>query len=409
MSFRDFWRDSQPKIAEFDNAIATSDRQGVKGGIYDDRHKLVATMDRQAQNQNFALNADFEADFVDESVIFGGMSIPHFGHLMLEGFSRLWYLLENPQDERKIIYMSDRTWSESAKHTVYSFFELLNVDKSRVLIVEKPTKFAHISVPEISFGAWSFYTKGYQKLCERFMQNANTLLCGKKSYEKIYLSHTKWNKNQPFHRFLNEDIYEKFFAQKGFKVLYPEEFSVSEMVYYVSNATQIATTMGSLSHYGLFARRGTRFMVITSEANARSLSNGFAALTPQCVIHQMKELDWFIIDANLNFLPSFDLYSGWGAVNFYFTQDFIDFANDYLGGFDPKFDYQKDPLDYIKAWVRVCADPKHYEKILSNLTPFDFLNKASEVLLGETLDVAKYQKPLTGDKGADLGKKGYRR
>ena len=396
VSFQDFRHDESLKVGEFDGAIATNNFQDIKGGIYDGKTlEMVATMDRAPQKQNHTLNSDFELEFIDESVIFGGMTWAHFGHFILEGLSRLWYLVKNPTDTRKIIYICDEAEIfKFKKQIIYDFFKMLGVDEYRLMFIEKPIKFAHISIPSVLFKADEiYYIKEYPLVYCACAKGANFIHNDKKCFDKIYISHTKWT-----HRtemcFLNEDIYEKFFTQKGFKVLYPEEFSVSEMVYYVSNATQIATTMGTTAHYALFARRGTRFIVLTREANARHYSKDFTTLTTQCILHQAMKLDWFIIDANLNFLPSFDQGNGWGVVNYHFTEDFIDFANDYLDGFDPQFEYQKNPLDYVRAWVHMCANPDNYNIIIAALTPFDFLNKASEVLLGKSLNKEHFIKDI---------------
>lgn len=396
MSFQNFRLDGKLEVGEFDDAIATNNLPNIQGGIYDGKtFKLVATMDRAPQEQNYTLNSDFETKFIDESVIFGGMTWPHFGHFILEGLSRLWYIVKNPMDTRKIIYIcGEAEIFKFKKQIIYDFFKMLGVDENRLIIIEKPMKFAHISVPNVLFKTDEMYFyKEYPLVYRAFANGANSIHNGKKYFDKIYISHTKWTHRSEM-CFLNEDIYEKFFIQKGFKILYPEEFSVSEMAYYVSNATHIATTMGTTSHYALFARRGTRFIVLTREANARHYSKDFTTLTSQCILHQAMELDWFIIDANLNFLPSFDQGNGFGVVNYYFTQDFMDFANDHLDGFNPQFDYQKDPLEYVRAWVRMCANPSNYDIIIATLTPFDFLNKASEVLLGESLNKESFIKDI---------------
>lgn len=41
----------------------------------------------------------------DESVIFGGGIYNHFGHFLLDGLSRLWYLIKNPNDMRKFAFV----------------------------------------------------------------------------------------------------------------------------------------------------------------------------------------------------------------------------------------------------------------------------------------------------------------
>ena len=381
---RDYFSDRKLKVQEFDDIVAVPDST-MKGGIYSIKtHKMLATMDRESQNQAFCIDESLVANAinVDESVIFGGHSYTHFGHLMLEGLSRLWYIAQNPTDTRKIIYIACGEWGEktATKEKLYEFFTLLNVDKSRVLIIEKPVKFTHISIPEVSYRVWESYTKEYPQLYRHLAQGANALCKGELSFDKIYLSHSKWG-HRAEQCFLNEQIYENFFKNCGYEIIYPEEHSVTKIAYLMNNAKEVATTMGSTAHLALFCKEKTRFIVLTRECNSSP------ALTSQCLINQAMNLDWFIINANLNLLPSFDQNTGWGVVNFAFTDDFRAFVGEhFVGDFKSELSQTTDTLAFLKAWVQFYSKPEYFKRILANYTAFDFVNKLSQVLFGTTLD-----------------------
>lgn len=199
------------EIQELDFGIAMPYGE-QKGGIYDSQSlKLVATMDREGQRQEFYIDKNTNISQSDESVIFGGQSYTAFGHLLLEGLSRLWFIIANPQDKRKIIYIKCGDWGEKigTKAKLYEFFQLLGVDQNRIIIIEKPTQFKHITIPEISYFCFRGYTKEYPLIYRHFAMGANRLCDREQSFDKIYLSHSKWG-HRPEQHFLNEQIYEDF-------------------------------------------------------------------------------------------------------------------------------------------------------------------------------------------------------
>lgn len=379
---KNYFSDRTLKVVELENGIAMPFGK-EKGGIYDSKSlKLVATMDRENQKQDSRIKNHANLTKSDESVIFGGESYTDFGHLLLEGLSRLWYIIANPQDTRKIIFIADGEWGEKTltKEQYLDFMKLLGVESDRVIIIEKPTQFRQITIPQVSYFAYSGYTKEYPQVYRRFAQGANNLCNGKQTFDKIYLSHAKWG-HRPEQIFLNEQIYEDFFKNRGFEIIYPEEFSVIDIAYLMNNAKEIATTMGSTAHLGLFCKAGTRFIILTRECNTQP------ALIPQCLINQAMNLDWFIVNANHNYLPSFHQGTGWGVVNFAWTNDFKAFCADYFGDyFKSEFTQKCDEMEYFKAFAKFYSNPEYFERILSNLTPFDFVNKISEVFFGITLD-----------------------
>ena len=387
---KNYLQDKRLTTKELDFGIAIPNGK-QKGGIYDSNSlKLVATMDRENQKQNIYLDKNYKiTNKSDESVIFGGQSYTAFGHLLLEGLSRLWYIIANPRDKRKIIYIKCGDWGEKigTQTKLYEFFQLLGVDKNRIVIIEKPTKFKHITIPEVSIYCWRsllygnyIYTKEYPLIYNYFAQKANELYIEGQKFDKIYLSHSKWEHRAEQH-FLNENIYEEFFKNRGYEIIYPEEYSVTQIAYLMNNAKEVATTMGSSSHLALFCKENTRFIILTRDCNTQP------PLMPQCLINQAMKLDWFIINANNNYLPSFDQNTGWGVVNFVFTNDFKEFCKDYFGDdFSDEFLQQVDDLAYFKAWTQFYSNPKYYKMFLANLTPFDFVNKMSEVFFGVTLD-----------------------
>ncbi len=377
-----YFSDRELVVQEVDFGIVIPNKK-ANGGIYDSQNlKLVSTLLARTDKQEVDMDRTLKLEHSGESVIFGGRYCPDFGHLLLEELSRLWYIAKNPQDTRKIIFTDNGSFNKKTivKERFFEFLRLLNIELDRIIIIDNPTKFAHITIPEASYFLWQNYTKEYPQIYRHFAAGANQMCVKQQTFDKIYLSHAKWG-HRAEQCFLNEQIYEEFFRNRGYEIIYPEECSVTKIAYLMNNAKEVATTMGSTAHLALFCKKNTRFIILTRECNTTP------ALIPQCLINQAMKLDWFIINANHNYLPSFDQGTGWGVVNFAFTDDFKEFCKDYFKeDFEKEFLQKSDDLAYFRAWTAFYSKPEYFKCILSNLTAFDFINKMSEVFFKVTLD-----------------------
>lgn len=161
------------------------------------------------------------------------------------------------------------------------------------------------------------------------------------------------------------------------------------MAFLMDNAKEVVADMGSVAHYALFCRAQTRFIVLVREIDW--------VVIAQCLIHQAFELDFYLINAAQNYLPSFCNDAGIGVVNFIFTDDFRDFARDYFGrDLSANFTHENDILAYLKAWTKFYSNEEHF-KTIKNLNAFDFVNKLSEVLFHKTLDKNFFVKNETSE------------
>lgn len=93
----------------------------------------------------------------------------------------------------------------------------------------------------------------------------------------------------------NEQYFEAFFASKGYEIIYPETLSLVEQIQLVSNAEEVASSLGTLSHWALFCRPGTKFTMLTRVDET-------GGLFVQSLINEMRKIDWYIVDVSINFL-----------------------------------------------------------------------------------------------------------
>ena len=390
---KDYKSNRKLAIEEIKNGIILPARYygkpagSYEGGVCSADFKYIAGVERDSRTSKafpryYGMGKSYEVDgqeivCSDENVIFGGGLIGHFGHFMLESLpGRLWYILEHPEDKRKVAFVMIIQQCE----WFYQFFELLGIEKDRIIMINEPTQFANITVPEECVHSWYNFTDEYKEVYCKIVQKANELCDGKKIYPKIYLGHRKWNRGSEC---VGEENFEVFFEHIGYKVIEPQDYTVSEQIYMISNADEIVTTMGSLAHFELFAKDNAKFIMLTREYKS--------CIVAQCLVNQARGIDWYIVNANNNFLPANRTY---GPVNMAFTDDFKEFcANELNINCD---DILRDlPIksftdDYIKSWVEYYSIENNYKKIC-NMSVFDILNRMSYELLDKKLEKPQFE------------------
>ncbi|TQR59598.1 hypothetical protein DMC01_07040 [Campylobacter troglodytis] len=78
--------------------------------------------------------------------MFGGILCAHFGHFIIESLARIWYVLQNPKDTRRIVFLLMPFGANEPKPWFSDFFRLLKLDEKRVFFVKKPTQFLHLTL-----------------------------------------------------------------------------------------------------------------------------------------------------------------------------------------------------------------------------------------------------------------------
>lgn len=291
-----------------------------------------------------------------ETVIFCGDLNNHFGHFIQDSMTRLWYVVKHREQNYKLALLLNPTWRNWNFNTDDDSYQLrllklLNIEKERILIVEKPTQFKKVIVPKQSV----YWGEGYcSDLFGIVYDEARKSITPKKE-KKIYLSRSKAELKDIY----NETYFEGFFKKQGFKILNPEHLPLEEQIAYVSGAEEIACTYGTLSHWSLFAKDNTKLINL--------LRYPYAINNRQLFIDHLRNLDSVYIDTNLNILPSKHAGSPYLIGPTVYWQDFlkqelsIDVNADifeYLNSTDIEFG------DYIKSYLqRLSMSPTSFAMI----------------------------------------------
>lgn len=315
-----------------------------------------------------------------ETVIFGGVIIGHFGHLILEGFSRLWYPLTNITNYRIAFLPIIKN-----EKLFFDFFELFDL-KDKVFFVEQPTQFDNIIVPDESIHSYDCYHN-------EFLIPYNYLITkiDKKYKQRIYLTHSKYKHG---YRIVGERYFESFFEEQGYTIISPESLSIKDQISIIFGAQEIATTLGTLSHLALFSNELTKLYILMR------VNNDF--LMPQNIINQSKNIDWYYIDVSQNFLfqaRSFGV-SLIGNTKYwnYFTKQIFDIDNS-------QNTIKDNCYDYIKSFIDFYSHP-HNSKKLEKLSIKNVLQQMYDVLIGgkNNIDICKNSLINNNEQTSIIGK-----
>lgn len=321
-----------------------------EGGVCDKSFNFIAGHKRNDNDKfnNLEVVQSYKTDIAihsNETVVFAGIAFNHFGHFLVESINRLWWIIKNKEYDLKIVFLVDKPFEAPFLELI----ELMGINRKNVVFLEKPTKFKKVIIPDQS----SYFVNGYY---EEFNIPYDEILKDIKpsNEKKIYLSRTQFKKRDC----INEEYFENFYRELGFKIVYPEQLNIRDQISLISCADEIVSTVGTISHMAVFAKKGTRIVSLLR-------SRTFFTIV-QVIINQARNIDYTFIDTTCNFLPS--RYSA----NCYYIGpniSWIDFVKeeynlnlniniaDYLNSNDSYVG------DYIKQWFKIFSEANQFDKI----------------------------------------------
>lgn len=307
-----------------------------KGGVVDAEGQYI---DLSAVPDRVQFPYPYEnPQYRDEKAVYCGYLVNQWGHFLVEGVTRLWYFLENDPTIDKYVFFIDENENREIRGNYREFLELLGVWE-KTEIINKPTAYRELLVPEMSCRSRLFYSPKYREIFDRVADNVKADPAWK-PLEKIYYSRSQLAKGRPFE--FGFETLDDFFQKNGYTLLYPEKVPLSQMIFYIRNAQVVASLSGSLPHNMLFANQGQRVEILE-----RCVLND----DNQTDVNRIRELKVTYIDANIS-LYTIDFV---GPFIMGYNENLQRFAAD--NGYvppDPKYctkaHYRKCFIQYMKAY-----------------------------------------------------------
>lgn len=238
---------------------------------------------------------------IHETVIYGGYLFKHYGHFLIEGTTRLWFYILHNQNNRRIAFsVNDKNLPQFMK----DFFRLLGITDDMMLLIDKPTQFDNIIIPEMSsFIGGNFYPK-------EFLLPFNIISTKVKSKKilKCYLSYKDYKSN-----IYGEDIFEKLFKDNGFLVVNPEKLTLEEQISLYKDCNFFAGCNGTCILNCLWSQaKNLKVLALMRVDTDLSCHRRF---------FNVKNADYKEAKIYINFLPSTQRF---GPYLVGITEDFID-------------------------------------------------------------------------------------
>lgn len=254
-----------------------------QGGVFDSEGRCVALSTGECCVQpGTARKARL---YRDEKVVYCGYLIHHWGHFLMEGVARLWYYLENDTSIDKYVFVLDDGEEREISGNYREFFSLLGI-YDRLEIINQPVTYREIVVPELAFHKFGHYSPKFLSIFDTIVNHVPA--SGGSFPKKIYMSRCALPKHTDYD--FGFEAIDDFFQRNGYKILYPEQFSLSELIRYIQAADTVAAVSGSLLHNMLFAQQGKHLVVAERGAYINEW---------QPPVDRIKELKTTYIDANI--------------------------------------------------------------------------------------------------------------
>ncbi len=218
-------------------------RRGKKNQV-----QTTAVFDHRNELQRDYHYHDYDKNF---NYIYGGLINYHFGHFLSECVHRIWgfHQIDNP---KKLIFVDNQCKDNIDIDEDYIFtewqakiFQLMGVDLSNIIIINRNTYFPKIIVPSqaSTLGPTTIASNKYVKSLPSLSKWKNQEVSNK---YKLFVSRSKL---RPYLGIIVGQKYlEQLYEKKGFKIVHPQELSLEEQIHYYANSSEIVFVEGSSIH-----------------------------------------------------------------------------------------------------------------------------------------------------------------
>ncbi len=365
---KNYFSNRKLKVLKVDNATILPPKKKFgqweplcgNGGIIDCNGDYVSESAQTAENMSDRVNDSYkikgDVEYIDEAVIYANHFIKHWGHFLVDVIGRLWY----KNNAYKYVFTADYDKSLTIDGTFLEFLNYLGISENDIIIINKPTKFKKVIIPESSIIPGKYYTKEYTEIFNAVIAN-----CPKKKTNtpKIYFSRKNFNRAK--NKETGEEIIEDFFTENKFSSISPEKLSLKEQINYIQNAKVIVAISGTLPQNIMFAKKNTKIIILN-----KTYSLNYHIF----LLNQASEADVTFVDVHKSLLPV--LY-GYGPFIIKFTDNLKNFARDnkYILNVNNDESVKFENIKYILKYVKMYKGRLIKDKNVKAKTLYHYYRK----------------------------------
>ena len=178
----------------------------------------------------------------------------HWGHMLWDCVGKFWILSKPEFAGYKVCFLP--YMNEELKGNFLRFVELSGVDKSRLIMLDKPARFRAIVVPESTHDSdrW-LHSAVYKDIFDTVVKNSDYQDI--EIPEKVYFSRESFGKPE-----WGENEISSNFVKNGYTVVYPEKLTLDEQIAILQRAKSVASQNSSICLNCVFAREELEWIVI---------------------------------------------------------------------------------------------------------------------------------------------------
>ncbi len=192
-------------------------------------------------------------DAPDETYIYAGPLIQHYGHFLLATLSRLWPFASGGEWPRFLFHAHEDP--AAMPGFAREMLAALGITPDRCVRFTRPTRLRHVIVPAPAFEEQHFAHDAFQRLCRAIGAEAQG-----PPGPPAYLSRSRLRfgvKN-----IANEEAVTDVLARQGVEILYPEEMPLQDQVALFGSPRVIMGLGGSSFHTAIFAQPTSRLVTV---------------------------------------------------------------------------------------------------------------------------------------------------
>lgn len=319
------------------------------GAAYDSKGEIIneTSTNKEYGFPKIDVSMSNEFDVFEQPCIYLGMFESCWGHFITDCLKKVWFLKTEQAGKfanYPLILLSPQT--TSLKLNYRRLLEVLGIDSSRIVFINRNTIVKRIIVPDSSFyyddASIIHYTNEFletiKTIKDSFPNQDNA------KYNKIYYSYSSFQKKKGYKKTFGEEKLDRFFKDRGFLIVHPENYSFDEQMEMLANCKCFASTEGSSSHNSIFLKDETNVIIIPRGP----YFSGY-----QQTIDSMWNLNTYYVDSSLTAFASSK--GPWSGPNYFYVSEQL---MDYFGLTDSeRIRYRKSNFNDLKKYLSYnCVD-----------------------------------------------------
>jgi len=261
----------------------------------------------------------------------------------------------------------------------------LGINKEYILIINEITHIENIYIPDQSLVLFGGYADKNKNIYYHMKLNIGCNMNLDQS-AKIYLTRTNLSKKDCF----NEEYFETFYKNRGYKIISPEKLSVTDQIKIISSASKIVCTAGTLSHLAvLFGHPDMELTMLLRE-------NSTSSLLPQIILNQSMGIKYNVVDVSCSILPGSHINTLFLLGPSFQWKKYLHENNIAFLKSEIEMEW-KYAIEYLHQCAKIYTSNSNFYKINENFDFFDVLQRLSLVFLDKEISRADFNTPSKKD------------